>query len=208
MLATSLVLQPRSDGFSRCVQFPLPCSLHIVILRARRGFPHYPSQKAGFRKRLMRLTDIISIDKIKIPLGAGTKQQAIEELVDLLVSTGDVSDKNSALGAVLEREKTRTTGIGNGLAIPHGKSTAVGKLVMAIGRPSQEIDFESVDEKPVRLIILLLSPMDMTGPHIQALARVSRLMSIDGVRRAIERAPGAQEILKAIQDAEQAEAGA
>ena len=118
----------------------------------------------------MRLTEILKPQNIKVPLAAKTKTEAISELVDLLASTEEVSDAKKVLDAVLERESTRTTGIGNGLAIPHGKCSGVGHLVMAIGRPAQPIDFQAIDGRPVNLIWLLASPPDQTGPHIHALA--------------------------------------
>ena len=87
----------------------------------------------------MRLTDILKPQNIKIPLEAANKTQAITELVNVLAQSGDVSDAKKVLESVLERESTRTTGIGNGLAIPHGKTTGTADLVMAIGRPAAPI---------------------------------------------------------------------
>ena len=83
----------------------------------------------------MRLSEILKVQNIKVPLAAETKSDAIKELVDLLAASGDVTDPKKVLEAVLEREATRTTGIGNGLAIPHGKCAGTDHLVMAIGRP-------------------------------------------------------------------------
>jgi mannitol/fructose-specific phosphotransferase system IIA component (Ntr-type) len=105
----------------------------------------------------MRLSEILKPQNIKIPLVATTKNDAIAELVDLLASNSDVSDAKKVLDSVLERETTRTTGIGNGLAIPHGKTPGTRDLVMAIGRPSLPIDFQSIDGKPVTIICLVLS---------------------------------------------------
>ena len=102
------------------------------------------------------------------------------------------------LDAVLEREATRTTGIGNGLAIPHGKCSGTDHLVMAIGRPQQPIDFQAIDGRPVNLIWLLATPPDKTGPHIHALARISRLMTIDKFRQALSESHTPQEMFDAI----------
>jgi mannitol/fructose-specific phosphotransferase system IIA component (Ntr-type) len=115
----------------------------------------------------MRLSEILKPQNIRIPLLAKTKAEAIKELVELLASTGDVTDAKSVLDSVLDRESTRTTGIGNGLAIPHGKCSGTSHLVMAIGRPETPIDFQSIDGKPVNLIWLLASPPDQTGPHMR-----------------------------------------
>src|ERR1044071_6033865 len=146
----------------------------------------------------MRLTEILKPANIKIPLAAKVKAEAIGELVNLLASTGDVTDAKKVLDAVLAREATRTTGIGNGLAIPHGKCNGTDHLVMAIGRPATPIDFQAIDGRPVNLIWLLSSPPDKTGPHIHALARISRLMTIDRFRQALAVAKTSQEIFDSI----------
>ena len=141
----------------------------------------------------MRLTEILKATDIKIPLEATTKTDAISELVQLLAANGAITDAKKVLDAVLEREATRTTGIGNGLAIPHGKCVGTKDLVMAIGKPKQPIDFQAIDGRPVSIIWMLSSPPDKTGPHIHALARISRLMTIDKFRHALQQATTAQE---------------
>ena len=117
----------------------------------------------------MRLSEILKPQNIKVPLEGKTKSEAIAELVNLLAANGEVSNPKQVLDAVLDREATRTTGIGNGLAIPHGKCDGTTNLAMAIGRPATPIDFQAIDGRPVNLIWLLTSPKDKTGPHIHAL---------------------------------------
>ncbi len=146
----------------------------------------------------MRLTDILKPENIKVPLAATTKNDAIAELVDLLAANGQVTDAKAVLASVLERETTRTTGIGNGLAIPHGKCAGTVELVMAIGKPAAPIDFQSIDGRPVSVIWMLTSPPDKTGPHIHALARISRLMTIDKFQQALRAAKTSQEVYDAI----------
>ena len=146
----------------------------------------------------MRLSDILKPQDIKIPLAATTKTDAIAELVNLLAANGEVSDPKKMLEAVLDREATRTTGIGNGLAIPHGKCPGVENLVMAIGRAGTPIDFQAIDGRPVNLIWLLGSPPDKTGQHIHALARISRLMTIDKFRQSVAAAKTPQELFDLI----------
>ena len=141
----------------------------------------------------MRLSEILKPQNIKIPLEAKTKTEAIGELVQVLAASGDVTDPKKVLDAVLERESTRTTGIGNGLAIPHGKCQGTKDLVMAIGRAATPIDFQAIDGRPVSIIWMLASPPDKTGPHIHALARISRLMTIDKFRAALLQAKTPQE---------------
>lgn len=146
----------------------------------------------------MRLSEILKPENIKVPLDAKTKAEAIGELVNILAKSGEITDPKQVLDAVLEREATRTTGIGNGLAIPHGKCTGAAHLSMAIGRPQTPIDFQAIDGRPVNLIWLLTSPPDKTGPHIHALARISRLMTIDKFRASLAAAKTAQEVFDAI----------
>ncbi len=152
----------------------------------------------------MRLTEILKPQNIKVPLEAKVKTDAIGELVQLLAGNGELTDPKKVLDAVLDREATRTTGIGNGLAIPHGKCTGTDHLVMAIGRPGTPIDFQAIDGRPVNLIWLLSSPPDKTGPHIHALARISRLMTIERFRQALSQATTPQEIYDSIVQQENA----
>ncbi|HEX8522856.1 MAG TPA: PTS sugar transporter subunit IIA [Tepidisphaeraceae bacterium] len=141
----------------------------------------------------MRLTEILKPHDIKIPLSAKTKSEAIAELVQVLADNNEITDGKKVLEAVLEREATRTTGIGNGLAIPHGKCSGTTNLVMAIGKPATPIDFQAIDGRPVTIIWMLSSPPDKTGPHIHALARISRLMTIDKFRHSLLQAKTPQE---------------
>jgi mannitol/fructose-specific phosphotransferase system IIA component (Ntr-type) len=142
----------------------------------------------------MRLSEILKPENIKIPLEAKTKNDAIAELVSLLAANGEVKEPKKVLDSVLDREATRTTGIGNGLAIPHGKCNGTDHLVMAIGKPATPIDFQAIDGRPVSIIWLLNSPPDKTGPHIHALARISRLMTIEKFRLALTTAKTGQEM--------------
>ena len=146
----------------------------------------------------MRLSDILKPINIKVPLQAKTKTEAIAELVSLLDANKQIGDAKKVLEAVLDREATRTTGIGNGLAIPHGKSNGTSDLVMAVGKAGTPIDFQSIDGRPVTLIWLLASPNEKTGAHIHALARISRLMTIDKFRQSLSNAATAQEVFDAM----------
>ncbi len=150
----------------------------------------------------MILTQILQPTCVKVPLEGKDKQSVIAELVDLLDTNGLLSDKNVVLDAVLAREQTRSTGIGSGIAIPHGKCKAVKELVMAIGVADEPIDFGSVDDKPVTTIFLLVSPADKTGPHIQALARISRLMLDEQFRQKLEKATSSDEVYKLLNNKE------
>jgi fructose-specific phosphotransferase system IIA component len=144
----------------------------------------------------MNLLDILSLDCIRVPLAATDKRGVITELVDLLGAAGRVSNTAALNDAVWTREQTRTTGIGHGLAIPHGKCPGMTSLAMAIGKPKEPMDFESIDKLPVRLVVLLASPPDKTSDHIQALAQVSRLMMMDQFRQRVYAAESSEEILE------------
>lgn len=142
----------------------------------------------------MNLLDILSPECILSPLVATDKKGVIDELVDCLAAAGRVRDAKALKDAVWTRELTRTTGIGQGLAIPHGKCPGMASVAMAVGRPAKPMDFEAIDGQPVRLVVLLGSPPDKTSDHIQALARVSRLMMMNDFREKVYAAIGAAEI--------------
>ncbi len=148
----------------------------------------------------MKLSDILLRSCVRVPLEAHDRDGAIEELVDLLVKSGQVSNRDALLSSVMAREHVRSTGIGCGLAVPHGKAAGCERLAMAVGRPASPIDFSSIDGRPVEVVTLLASPVDQNGPHIQALARISRLMLTDSFRGAILRANTADELYAVIVD--------
>lgn len=150
----------------------------------------------------MNLLDILTPECIRAPLQAVDKRGVIDELVDLLAAAGKIENPSALKEAVWTREQTRTTGIGHGLAIPHGKCPGMASLAMALGRPAQPLDFEAIDNQPVRLVVLLASPADRTSDHIQALARISRLMTMEEFREQIYNAASPQEIWELLRTAE------
>ncbi len=150
----------------------------------------------------MLLTQILQPVCIKAPLAGKTKEDAIEELVNLLADHGYLTDRADAFEAVMARENTRSTGIGSGIAIPHGKCSAAKELVMAVGIAAEPIDFNSIDGKPVTIILLLVSPPDQTGPRIQALARISRLMLDAQFKAQLEKAASPEEVYSLISSKE------
>lgn len=150
----------------------------------------------------MLLTQILQPACVKVPLEGAEKQSVITELVDLLDEAGLLLDRDVVLDAVLAREQTKSTGIGSGVAIPHGKCKAVKELVMAIGIADKPVDFASLDGKPVTIVILLVSPADQTGPHIQALARISTLVLNEEFKQGLEKAASAEEVYELLSDKE------
>lgn len=142
----------------------------------------------------MNLKEILSVENIRCPLEADRKQDAINELVDVLARSGRIDNPDALKDAVWTREQTRTTGIGHGLAIPHGKCNGMDTLGIAIGKPAEPMDFDSMDAQPVELIVLLASPIDKTSEHIQVLAQVSRMINNAEFREKIYAASDAQAI--------------
>ncbi len=149
----------------------------------------------------MRLLDILSANCIKVDMKGKTRREVILELVDLLVKAGHVKDKAKVIEAVMEREKLMSTGIGNGVAIPHAKTGACSRLCAAFGR-SAGVPFDALDEKPVRLIFLLVTPETETGPHISALARISRLLKHKVFKDSLLGAKSEAEIYRIIEEEE------
>jgi PTS system fructose-specific IIC component len=150
----------------------------------------------------MRLTDILTDSRIDLDLKAEDKDQVIGRLVDLVVADAGLKDPEPLLKAVRAREQLMSTGVGNGVAIPHGKTNAVDRLIAAFGRCTVPVDYEALDGQPVSLVFLLVGPEEAAGPHIKALSRISRLLSYEEfrVRLANARTPG--EVLEAIAEEE------
>ena len=152
----------------------------------------------------MTLTEILSSSSIRVDLKGETKDDIIQELVDSLGLGEVITDRDKVLQAVLEREKIMSTGIGDGIAIPHGKSDAVVRLAAALGTQKRGVDFESLDGEPAFVFFLLVSPANVSGPHIKALARISRLLKNDAFKKKLIGASSPDEIMAVI-TAEEAE---
>ena len=150
----------------------------------------------------MNITDILSPRAVKVPLVATEKKAVIDELCDLLAGVDLITDAEQLKKVVWDREQQRSTGIGDGLAIPHGKTTCSNDIVMAIGRPSVPIDFDALDGHKVELIVLLASPPNRTADHIQALGKVSRMMSDASFRKAAYTATSAETLYQLFKEAE------
>jgi len=125
----------------------------------------------------MLLVEILTPSSVIVPLKAVDKKDAICQMVNVLKENGSISNAPTVLKIILEREAIRSTGIGDGFAIPHGKCNATENIVMAVAKLETPIDFDSIDGKPVTMLVLLVSPLNQTSAHIQALARMSRLMT-------------------------------
>jgi fructose-specific phosphotransferase system IIA component len=148
----------------------------------------------------MKLYEYLPKEQIEPNLKGETKFQVIEELLDLLHENNQLLDRDVALQDVLAREGYLSTGLENGLAIPHAKTDGVGKLVIAFGIKRDGVDFESLDGKPAYLIFLVLSPRDTSGPHIQTLAVISRNLKNKELRDALLQAQTREEIYDIIKN--------
>jgi len=144
----------------------------------------------------MNLKTVISTDTIDLHLKGSTKGEIINELLDILIRTGKIQDRETALAAVMDREEKMSTGMKHGIAIPHGKTASTQDLVACIGISENPVDFDSLDKQPCRIFIMTLSPVEKTGPHLQFLAEVSLLFKSAEKREEILKAKTPEEILE------------
>jgi fructose-specific phosphotransferase system IIA component len=142
----------------------------------------------------LKFSDYIKEENILPELVGKNKSEVIKELLSHMHKLGVVSNYETALNDVLDRENHLSTGLENGIAIPHAKSEGVERLSIVFGVKKTGIDFDSLDAKPANLIFLVLSPKNTSGPHIQALALISRNLSISENRESIKSAISAKEI--------------
>jgi len=148
----------------------------------------------------MNLKSVLTEDTVCLHLKGNTKREIINELLDILVNAGKISDKEAALTAVMDREQKMSTGMKHGIAIPHGKSSCVDGLVACIGVSENPVDFDSLDGEHCRIFIMTLSPVEKTGPHLQFLAEVSQLFKSAEKRKDIINADSAHTIIRVLSE--------
>ena len=146
----------------------------------------------------MNLSTILSAKTVSIGLEALDKQGVIDELLGILQNAGLVKDFQAARAAVMERENRLSTGMKFGIAIPHGKTATVDRLVACVGISKSPIPFDSLDGQPARIFIMTLSPPEKTGPHLQFLAEVSQLFKDEERRARVIEAKSPGELLSLI----------
>jgi fructose-specific phosphotransferase system IIA component len=144
----------------------------------------------------MKIIDILNEQVVRTNLQGTTKDEVINAMVDLAATQDRVVDKEKLREAIFEREKIMSTGVGSGFAIPHGKTDAVTDIVAAFAVTAQPIDYQSLDDQPVRLVFLLVGRDNMVGPHIKLLSRISRLMNKEEFRKRLLEAASPREILE------------
>jgi fructose-specific phosphotransferase system IIA component len=150
----------------------------------------------------MKISDILTENLVATGLPGTTKNEIIGAMIDLVASSPKVLDKEKVRKAIFEREEIMSTGVGNGFAIPHGKTEAVADIVAAFAVTAQPIDYQSLDEKPVRLVFLLVGKDNLVGPHIKLLSRISRLMNKEEFRRRLLDLKTPRDILEAFRQEE------
>ena len=146
----------------------------------------------------MQITDFLRKETVKVGMKAKNKDDAIRELVDLVVDAGLVDNKRKMLSVLKEREDLGSTGIGQGIAIPHGKSDHVKSLSAAIGISKTGVDFDALDGERVYIFCLLVAPEHDAGTHLKALARVASLLKDRYFRRQLLNSKDAEELISAI----------
>jgi PTS system nitrogen regulatory IIA component len=150
----------------------------------------------------MQILDFLSVDSVKLTIESKNKKDVIKELVEVLVKSGKVKDKKKMIQTLMEREELGSTGIGQGIAIPHGKSDTVSDLAAAFGVSADGVSFDSLDGEPVNIFFLLVAPEGAAGAHLKALARISSLLKDKYFRKSLLSAQSPEEVIKIIQEEE------
>ncbi|MFH1413356.1 MAG: PTS sugar transporter subunit IIA [Candidatus Omnitrophota bacterium] len=153
----------------------------------------------------MQITDFLSKKAIVTNIKSTKKADVIKELVDALINAGDVEkrQRNKVIEALMARESLGSTAIGQGIAIPHAKSDCVGKLVAAFGLSKKGVDFDSLDGESIYIFFLLVAPQHSAGPHLKALARISRLLKDKYFRDTLRACEDEKSIIKTITEEDQ-----
>lgn len=150
----------------------------------------------------MKISEILEEKLVVTNLPGSTKEEIINAMIDVVSRSSKVLDKEKVRTAVFDREKIASTGVGNGFAIPHGKTDAVSDIVASFGITKEAINYQSLDEKPVRLVFLLIGKDNLVGPHIKLLSRISRLMNKEEFRSKLLTLQTAKEVLETFRQEE------
>jgi len=148
----------------------------------------------------MNLKTVLTKDTVCLHLKGTSKEEIINELLDILVAAKKIDDRASAYTAIMDRENKMSTGMKHSIAIPHGKSPTINDLVACIGISDTGVDFEALDHEPCRIFIMTLSPVEKTGPHLQFLAEISLLFKSAEKRQEILIATTQEEVLRILSE--------
>ncbi len=142
----------------------------------------------------MKMSDFLDAKAVVSDLKATNKKEVLEELCTALVSLHPTLDRDKMVGILLDRERLGSTGVGEGVAIPHGKMGDLAGLIACFGRSEAGVPFEAVDDKPVSLFFLLFAPENSAGVHLKALAKISRLLKRPSVREDLLKAGSKEDV--------------
>ncbi len=151
----------------------------------------------------MKVFELLSDKFVIADLKGSSKEDVINELIDLFKNDKRVSDLEKVRESVLEREKIMSTGVGKGFAIPHGKTNAVNEILAAFGKTKNPIEYQSLDGQPVHLVFLLVGKDNLVSTHIKLLSRISRMMNKDDFRKNLIEAADTEEIIKLFKEEEE-----
>ncbi len=150
----------------------------------------------------MRLSDLINKRLIDLSLQAKGKKETLEELADLLAKQRIIPDREKLVKILLERESLGSTGVGNGIAIPHAKTDLAKKIIIAFAKSDKGIDFDSLDKKPVYLVFLIIAPEEAHETYLRVLARISRLLHEERIRNGLRAAQSPRQVINLIRKEE------
>jgi len=151
----------------------------------------------------MKIVDLLHPAAIAADIEATGKNETLAELTDVMMKVANGLDRDEVIRVLQERERLGSTGIGEGVAIPHGKLKDIKKLLISFGRSRRGVDFDSMDGKPAHLFFLLIAPEESVGVHLKTLARISKLLKNPAVRRRLLDAAGSEEIYRIISEEEE-----
>ncbi len=146
----------------------------------------------------MKLSDIFSEKNIIVTLNADNKKKVIEELAGVIAGSNPSLDRDALINVLLERERLGSTGIGDGVAIPHGKFSGIVDPIISFGRSPKGVDFESMDGQPVFLFFLLVAPENSASVHLKALAKIAKILKNNSLRKKLMEARTTEEIYQLI----------
>jgi len=144
----------------------------------------------------MNLKKLLGKENVFLDLKSSSKEDIIKEMIDRLVVSGKIKDRDAALEAVLTREEKMSTGMENGIAIPHGKTDSVDHLITEVALKKEGVDFDSMDGQASKIFIMTISPLSRSGPHIQFLAEISKLLKEPEARQMLLAARTVEEVIR------------
>lgn len=150
----------------------------------------------------MKISQLLKKELIKLEIDSQDKESAIKELVDLMRNSSEVTDADLFLHDVFEREQLGSTGVGEGIALPHARSEGIQKLIVVFGKSTKGVDFKALDSNPVHLIFLIGTPKEDVGNYLKTLAHLSRLLRKEYFRKKLLAAASCEDVLAIFEEVE------